>query len=195
MIRLLPAVFFISILFSIAPFASARLPIEKGSSSEERYGTHIDPDGWVHFGVYSPAARQVNLLLFDSVNATSPTRVIPMERHGEDWRIKIRGPGIGPGLLFMYQAEGPREVSVDDQFGLLFNEHYYLNDPYAYKTQNVRYSGFFSATPYTNLTHGIYRGGGKSVVYDHLLDRFPGHVSVKPEDLILQAMLHCAGSW
>lgn len=154
-------------------------------TSERKYGAHIDNKKWVHFVVYSPNASEVNLLLFDEADAKIPQHVIPMRKSGGDWRIKIRGKGIGPGLFYMYQAKGPNEVSRDDQFGLMFNKNYYLNDPYCYKTQNVRYSAFFKSVPYTDVTSPVYAGGGKCIVYDHLKDVNPGHIKINREDLII----------
>ncbi|HET7852895.1 MAG TPA: alpha-amylase family glycosyl hydrolase [Candidatus Methylomirabilis sp.] len=182
--RIVATLVLVAFFFGAAAPATAQ-QIERASTGETRYGAHGDADGWVHFVLYSPGASQVSLLLFKRPDATTPSEVIPMERHGTDWRIKIRGRGIGPGLLYLYQARGPREVSVSDQFGLLFNEHYYLSDPYSYFTQNVRYSAFFSSTPHTDVDAPIYAGGGKSVVYDHARDPAPGHVRVNPEDLIV----------
>ena len=159
---------------------------DSSSSTETRYGAHIDEEGWVHFVVYSPDATQINLLLFDEPKAKILRETIPMEKSGDDWKIKIRGEGIDGGLLYMYQAKGTNEVSSDDQYGLMFNENYYLNDPYAYKTQHVKYSAFFSSTPYTDTISPVYEGGGKSIVYDHSKDDIhPGHVSINREDLII----------
>ena len=85
----------------------------------------------------------------------------------------------------MYRAQGPQDVSPDDRFGRMFNEHYALGDPYAYRTQNVAFSEVFESTPFTDIKVPIYAGGGKSLVYDHAADPFPGHVRIEPEDLIV----------
>jgi isoamylase len=159
--------------------------IESATSMRDGYGAHLDEQAWVHFGVHAPEADGVDLLLFDTADATTPAQVIPMEAHAGDWRIKIRGPGVGPGLAYMYRVEGPREISLDDQFGRMFNENYPLGDPYAYETQNVNYTNLFTATPFTDITSPIYAGGGKSLVYDHAKADFPGHLRVAPEDLIV----------
>jgi glycogen operon protein len=155
------------------------------NSTETRYGAHIDSKGWVDFVVYSPDAAEVNLLLFDKPAAKTPEHIIPMKKSGDDWKIRIKGREIGSGLLYMYQAKGRNEVSRDDQYGLMFNEHYYLNDPYGYKTQNIKYSAFFSSVPYTDSASPVYAGGAKSIVYDHSRDINPGYVKIKPEDLII----------
>ncbi|MCH5376080.1 MAG: hypothetical protein JJ992_19085, partial [Planctomycetes bacterium] len=124
-------------------------------------------------------------MLYDAPQATSPKLEIPMKKHGDDWRIRVRGEGIGHGLLYMYRAKGPRDVSLTDQYGPMFNEVYPLSDPYAGDTQDVTYSRVFSSTPLVDASAPRYAGGGKSIVYDHSRDPQPGHVLVKPEDLIV----------
>jgi isoamylase len=159
--------------------------IDSAASYKEEYGAHLDAEGWVHFALHAPDANQVDLLLFEAADATTPSQVIPLQRHGADWRIKIRGPQVGPGSAYMYRAEGPQDISADDHFGRMFNEHYALGDPYAYQTQNVAFSELFESTPFTDVKAPIYAGGGKSLVYDHASDAFPGHVTIEPEDLIV----------
>jgi Carbohydrate-binding module 48 (Isoamylase N-terminal domain) len=132
-------------------------------TTENRYGAHTDAGGWVDFDVFAPDASQVNLLLYDSPNATQPEQVVPMKRNGTDWRVRVRGRGIGDGLLYMYQADGPHNVSKDDQFGLMFNNVYPLSDPYAYDTQDVTFSRLFSSTPLVNAATSPYAGGGKGI--------------------------------
>jgi 1,4-alpha-glucan branching enzyme len=81
----------LSLCFIATP-VDATSGIEQVSSNENRYGAHIDRDGWVHFVVFSPYANKVNLLLFDSAEATTPNHIIPLEKQRTDWRIKIKGP-------------------------------------------------------------------------------------------------------
>ena len=164
---------------------SAWEPVESAPSDEQRLGAHIDEQGWIHFGLHSANADAVRLLLFDSPRARTPSQVVSMQRNHEDWRIKIKGAEAKRGLLYMYQAAGPLTASLQDRHEPLFNENYLLSDPYAYKTQNVRFSEVFVSTPFTTIAGSIYAGGGKSVVYDHSQDVFPQHVSILPQDLIL----------
>jgi isoamylase len=159
--------------------------VEPALSDEQRLGAHTDEQGWIHFGLHSPDADEVRLLLFDSPRARTPSQVVPMQRSGENWRIKIKGAEAKPGLLYMFQAAGPLTASLQDRHAPLFNQNYSLGDPYAYKTQNVSFSEVFASTPLTTISAPIYAGGGKSVVYDHGVDVFPGHVSIRPKDLIL----------
>lgn len=167
------------------PSTDAHAEIESAPSELREHGTRVGSDGWFHFALHAPDATQVSLLLFGAADATAPAHIIPMQRHNGDWRIKIMGPGIGPGLPYMYQAEGPRDLSPEDRFGRMFNDNHVLGDPYAYKTQNVTFSDVFTSTPFIDITAPIYAGGGKSVLYDHAGDDFPGHVGVNPEDMIL----------
>jgi glycogen operon protein len=159
--------------------------LETGQTSETRYGAHLDNDQWIHFAVYAPLASAANLLLFQTGNDLSPSHSIPMVQSGSDWKVKIKGAGIGPGLLYMFQTQGRNEVTVDRPYGPTFNENYFLNDPYAYATQNVSYSQVFSDIPLANATSQRYAGGGKSVVYDHSQDDSPTHRVIPKQDLIV----------
>lgn len=162
---------------------------ETSDATQNKYGALIEANGWVHFGVFAPEASEVSLLLYDKPDAKEPKQLVPMKKIGTtDWRVRIRGGGIGAGLLYMFKAKGPRDISKDDQFGLSYNENYPLSDPYAYDTQNVTFSQVFSATPLVDTTTSLYAGGGKSIVYDHSKDPDPGHVKIKPEDLIVYEM-------
>nr|VFJ67509.1 MAG: glycogen operon protein [Candidatus Kentron sp. FM]VFJ67516.1 MAG: glycogen operon protein [Candidatus Kentron sp. FM]VFK16626.1 MAG: glycogen operon protein [Candidatus Kentron sp. FM] len=174
---------------AIAP-AMAGIDVQESlDTSETRHGAHIGQDGWVHFVVFSPNAAGVDLQLYDTPDAKAPAKTIPMKKNGDDWRIRIRGDGIGAGLHYTYRARGERNVSLDDRYGLMFNENYPLGDPYAYRTQDVTYSKVFSSPPRVHADQPGYVGGGKSIVYDHGKDTIePGHVSVKREDLIVYEM-------
>ncbi len=170
----------------LLPLSFANLyALETGDSVETRYGAHIDAEDWVHFAVYAPDATAVDLLLYADAQAVSPATIVPMRRHGGDWRIKVRGDGAGAGLFYMYRAAGRNEVSVEDRYGHMFNPNYPVNDPYAYQTRNVRYSAFFTGPPWVDASAPVYAGGGKSLVYDHSTDPHPGHVRIAPQDLIV----------
>jgi isoamylase len=137
----------------LLPVRSLAWPaVEPERSDEQRLGAHIDEQGWIHFGLHSPEADEVRLLLFDSPRARTPSQVVPMQKNGENWRIKIKGAEAKPGLLYMYQAAGPLTASLQDRHAPLFNPNYPLVDPYAYKTQNVRFSEVFASTPFTNIS-------------------------------------------
>ena len=154
-------------------------------SSESRYGARIDAGRSVHFVVYAPEAEGVELLLFDADDSRTPSRSFPMHKHGEDWKVRLSGEGVGAGMRYMYRAKGPNRVSSTDVYEPMFNEQYVLNDPYAYQTRNVSYSAFFDGKPDVHTDRSVYAGGAKSVVYDHAADANSLHVDIKPQDLIV----------
>ena len=172
-------------IFLTAASAGPVHALESGSSEETRYGAHFGDDGWVHFVVHAPEATAVELLLYPGPRAQAPRYRLGMIRSGDDWKVRVRGPRIGRGLFYMYQANGLRRASPEHPYGALFNQAYVLNDPYAYRTDNVRYDTFFKDVPFTDMPGPVYAGGGKSMVYDHSRDPFPGHVQIRPEDLIV----------
>ena len=132
-----------------------------------------------------PTRSRSSLLLFDDPAGTTPRQVVPLQKAGDTWQVKIQGTEARLGLHYLYEVRGPRAISPADRYGDLFNEHYRLGDPYAYRTQNVRYSQVFANTPFVDMTAPVYAGGGKSIVYDHAQDHSAAHVEIAPEDLIL----------
>jgi pullulanase/glycogen debranching enzyme len=126
----------------------AAFEIEKAQPSAIAYGAHPRPDGWVDFGLHAPAAETIDLLLYDAPDARTPANTVPMARNPNgDWGIRVRGPGIGPGLLYMYRATGHGTASTEAPFGTVLNGNFVLGDPYAYRTQDVRYSKVFRINP------------------------------------------------
>jgi glycogen operon protein len=181
-----PIVFGVALcLIGPGPAWAVLSEVVAAASEESRHGAHIDADRNVHFVVYAPEAEGIELLLFDSDDARTPSRSFPMTRQGDDWKLRLSGPGVGVGLRYMFRAKGPNRVSPADQFEPMFNGNYPLNDPYAYQTRNVSYSAFFESPPEVHAKRPVYAGGAKSVVYDHAAEPKPGHVEVKPHDLIV----------
>ena len=84
--------------------------------------------GGVNFSVFSRQASRVDLLLFDDVGATHPTRVIELDprthRTYHYWHVFV--PGIRPGQIYAYRADGP----FDPGRGLRFDPAKALLDPY-----------------------------------------------------------------
>ena len=70
-------------------------------STDARLGAQVTTDG-LAFGLYAPHATQVELLLFDQPDATTPRQIVPLQRAGDIWRIGIRGTAARPGLLYLY---------------------------------------------------------------------------------------------
>ncbi|MGB5502762.1 MAG: glycogen debranching protein GlgX [Polyangiales bacterium] len=85
--------------------------------------------GGVNFSIYSKHCDALELLLFDGPDAREPSRVIrldPSQNHRtfHYWHAFV--PGIGPGQLYAYRAEGryaPEE-------GLRYDRDKVLLDPY-----------------------------------------------------------------
>lgn len=92
------------------------------------YGA-ITHDGGVQFVVFSRRATAMRVLLYEGVDEPEPNEIIEfspeLNRWGDIWSIFV--PGVGPGQLYHYQADGPHEPEK----GLLFDGRARLIDPYA----------------------------------------------------------------
>ena len=87
-------------------------------------GATVSPGG-VNFSVYSKHASRVDLLFFDSADAATPSRTIPVDRRAYHyWHVFV--PGAGAGQIYGYRAHGPF-VPAD---GLRFDGRSLLLDPY-----------------------------------------------------------------
>ncbi len=127
---------------------AAAFEIETAEPSAIDYGAHPRSDGWVDFGLHAPAAETIDLLLYGAPNDRTPANIVPMTRGANgDWGIRVRGSGIGPGLMYLYRAKGQGTASAQAPFGTVLNGNFVLGDPYAYRTQDVRYSAVYSSTP------------------------------------------------
>src|SRR6185369_17867260 len=82
----------------------------------------------VNFSIFSRDATLIELLLFDSADASNPTAVIPLDpkrnRSYHYWHIFV--PGLAPGQIYAYRAHG---VSAPER-GLRFDGEKVLLDPY-----------------------------------------------------------------
>ena len=92
------------------------------------YGAIVHDSG-VQFVVFSRSAHAMRVLLYDKVNDPEPADIIDLDpdlnRWGDIWSIFI--PGIGPGQLYHFQADGPHEPKR----GYRFDPQARLIDPYA----------------------------------------------------------------
>jgi len=83
----------------------------------------------VQFIVYSRSATAMRVLLYDGVDDLEPAEVIALDpakdRWGDIWSIFV--PGVGPGQLYHFQADGP----FDPDRGQRFDGTARLIDPYA----------------------------------------------------------------
>ncbi|MBV8055971.1 MAG: glycogen debranching protein GlgX [Deltaproteobacteria bacterium] len=99
--------------------------VENGMSSP--LGATVQPGG-VNFSVYSKNAELVELLLFDSGEATKPARVITLDprRHRTYYYWHVFVPGLMPGQVYAFRAIGP----FKPELGLRFDGNKVLLDPY-----------------------------------------------------------------
>src|SRR5246500_3479780 len=85
-------------------------------------------DGGVNFSVFSKHGTGVELCLFDCVDDGRPARVISLDprthRTYHYWHVFV--PGIRPGQVYAYRADGP----FDPGRGLRFDPAKALLDPY-----------------------------------------------------------------
>ena len=86
-------------------------------------------DGGVQFVVYSKSATAMRVLLYQRVTDREPNRLVECnpdtDRWGDVWSVFV--PGLKPGQLYHYQAEGP----FDPAQGQRFSPQARLIDPYA----------------------------------------------------------------
>jgi isoamylase len=92
-------------------------------------GEASHPMQGVQFVVYSRSATAMRVLLYDAVDDPEPSEVIAFDpskdRWGDIWSIFV--PGIRPGQLYHFQADGP----FDPESGHRFDGNARLIDPYA----------------------------------------------------------------
>ena len=85
-------------------------------------------DGGVQFVVYSRSATAMRVLLYQRVNDREPARIVELnpeaDRWGDIWSVFV--PGLKPGQLYHFQADGP----FDPAQGQRFNPQARLIDPY-----------------------------------------------------------------
>lgn len=90
-------------------------------------GATPDEQG-TNFSLYSRSATRVELLLFDSVDDSAPTRTIDLDpknhRAYHYWHVHVRG--VGPGQIYGYRVHGPFEP----ERGMRFDPSKVLLDPY-----------------------------------------------------------------
>jgi len=90
-------------------------------------GATVQPDG-VNFSVYARRAAGIELLLFDHVDDSAPSRIIALDprinRTYDYWHVTL--PDIVPGQLYAYRAQGPWRPDI----GLRFDSNKVLLDPY-----------------------------------------------------------------
>ncbi len=92
------------------------------------YGAVVTDRG-VQFVVFSRSATAMRVLLYDKVDDREPSEIIEFDRDtdrwGDVWSAFV--PGVGPGQLYHFQANGP----FDPESGQWFDGNARLIDPYA----------------------------------------------------------------
>ena len=131
--------------------------IQRGQSHP--LGATVGTEG-VNFSVYSKSATSIELLFFDHVEARKPERIIrlsPSEnRTFQYWHVFV--PGVKPGQLYAYRAQGPNEPSR----GFCFDGDKTLLDPYGRGVAvSERYSRAAAGQPGDNAGTAM-----KSIVVD-----------------------------
>lgn len=90
-------------------------------------GSTLTSEG-TNFSIFSANATGMEIVLFDHADDPQPARVIPFDpalhRPSHYWHIFV--PGIRPGQLYGYRADGPNDPAA----GHRFDRHKVLLDPY-----------------------------------------------------------------
>ncbi len=151
-------------------------------------------DGGVNFSVFSRSASGVALLLFDGVDDAKPAREIRLDpvvnRTYHYWHVFV--PGVEPGQIYGYRAEGPAEPAR----GLRFDAEKLLLDPYArgvvvprhYSREAARQEGDNAATAMKSVVvdpsaydwegdRPPQRPSARTIVYEMHVRGFTGHPS------------------
>ncbi len=129
--------------------ATKDLKVSTGRS--QPLGATVDPDGaGVNFSIYSEYATTVDLLLFKDHNAPEPDHVIRLDRETNHsfhfWHVHVAG--VGPGQVYAYRADGPRNTS---ESGCRFNPNKVLIDPYALGNVNSLWNRGDAVGPQDNV--------------------------------------------
>ncbi len=126
------------------------------SEATVKLGATVTDKG-INFSVHAPDATKVEVLIYDKAGDKSPSKVISMQKNGNNWSTFAEG--LPEGTLYQYRAEGPNTPEKD---GTRFNGKIGLVDPEAKAVSS-------SELPVKN-------GGGQ--VPDHLGD-MPKSIALK----------------
>jgi glycogen operon protein len=154
-------------------------------------GATVAPDG-ANFSVFAKHSTGAQLLLFDEVDASTPSRVIDLDpktnRTYHYWHVFV--PGVATGQIYAYRVAGP----FDPKRGLRFDPEKVLLDPYgkcivrpaARSRETARHPGNNAATalksvvvdPSTYDWEGdapLARPFAKTVIYEMHVGGFTRH--------------------
>jgi len=128
------------------------------NGSPHPIGAEVTETG-VNFSVFSYHATGVELLLFDTEEATQPSRIVNLfpgtSRTSHYWHIHL--PGIKAGQIYAYRMSGP----FAPELGHRFDPEKILLDPYARAISTKNYQRSAAARPGSNIGTSA-----KSVVAD-----------------------------
>lgn len=137
-----------------------------------------------NFALYSPEATRVELVLFESLEAAEPCRVISLEtrhhRSGQVWHVFVSG--VEPGTFYGWRVHGPHLPEL----GHRFDGEKLLVDPYARAVRtNTRWSRAEAIAPGAN--HG---SALRSMVVDESGFDWEGteHPRVRPTQRVIYEM-------
>jgi isoamylase len=134
-------------------------------------GATVHPDG-VNFSVFAKHATAVQLLLFDRVDASEPSRVVDLDprtqRSYHYWHAFV--PAIGAGQLYGYRVDGP----FDPYEGHRFDRDKVLIDPYGRcVARPAGWSRAAAGKPGNNCASALKSVVAQPGVYDWEADRPP----------------------
>src|SRR5208282_3176671 len=124
----------------------------------------------VNFSVYSKNASRVDVLLFDTVDAAKPARVVSLDRQPHRtyhyWHAWVRG--IRPGQIYGYRVHGPFAPAQ----GMRFDPQRLLLDPYGRAVAvPPGYDRVAASRPGDNAAHAMKSVVAPSSEYDWEGDR------------------------
>ena len=102
-------------------------PAPPGTGRSYPLGATLVPGG-ANFSIFSRNASGIDLLFFDEVDASQPSRVISLDpatnRTYHYWHVSV--PGVEAGQIYGFRAHGP----IEPDRGLRFDGSKLLLDPY-----------------------------------------------------------------
>jgi glycogen operon protein len=144
--------------------------------------------------VFSKRAVEIELLLFDDVDATRPARAIRLDpvtnRTGHYWHVFV--PGLRPAQIYSYRVHGPFDLST----GCRFDAGKVLLDPYGrgvavpagYDRDQASASGDNTATAMKSVVidvsgydwegdRPLHRPSSRTIVYEMHVRGFTRHAN------------------
>ena len=148
------------------PFGHVTFTIEPGSAHP--LGAKTSADG-VNFSLFSEAATEVVLLLFDHQSAVEPFQLVRLDPFQNKtfhfWHAFVRG--CGPGTYYAFRVDGP----ADPRAGHRFNPNKVLIGPYAKGISKSLWKRADAVGPEDNLATSMRCAVVDSSTYDWEGDR------------------------